>query len=254
VVSRSLDSDGVIAAITIDRSSPVPLYYQLSQQLVLALEEGRLAPGMQIETELALADRLGLSRPTVRRALKHLVDSGVIVRRRGVGTRVVSPKVRRPLELSSLHADLQRNGQRPTSVVLTNRVEPATPVVAEALEIAEGTPVTALVRVRYAMDQPIARLTNFLAPSEIELSSETLQERGLYELIRAQGVHLHSASQVIGARNATPAEARLLAERKNAAVLTVQRISRDDDGIAVEYGNHIYAASRYSFELTLLSL
>jgi GntR family transcriptional regulator len=63
----------------------------------------------------------------------------------------------------------------------------------------------------------------------------------------------HSASQVIGARKPTAAEARLLGQDKNAAALTMERTTYDDHGKAIEYGTHLCVASRYSFELTLLT-
>ena len=47
----------------IDRASPVPLYHQLAEQLTAAIEDGTLAPGDPFENELALAERLDLSRP-----------------------------------------------------------------------------------------------------------------------------------------------------------------------------------------------
>lgn len=178
---------------------------------------------------------------------------GLIVRRRGVGTRVVQSRVRRPLELSSLHDDLKKAGQQPSTVVLSNTVEPALAAVAEALGLAEGSPVTALVRLRSARNQPLACLCNYLPPSLGPISTEALEKQGLYQLIRAAGVRLYAATQVIGARNATAAEARLLSESRGAAVLTMERIAYDDNGTAVEYGTHIYAAARYSFEMSLLS-
>ena len=109
VLPSSLDgaaSTPVIAAFLLDRASPVPLYYQVAQYLEEAIEDGRMPPGTQLDNELQLADQLGLSRPTLRRALQYLVEKGLLVRRRGVGTRVVQPKVRRPVELSSLYDDL----------------------------------------------------------------------------------------------------------------------------------------------------
>jgi GntR family transcriptional regulator len=170
-----------------------------------------------------------------------------------VGTRVVQSRVRRPLELSSLHDDLKKAGQEPTTVVLSNTVEPAPATVAAALGLAEGSPVTVLVRLRSARNQPLARLCNYLPPSLAEISTEALEKQGLYQLIRAAGIRLYAATQVIGARNATAAEARLLSEAKGAAVLTMERIVYDDNGTAVEYGTHIYAAARYSFEMSLLA-
>ena len=85
--------------VTIDRSSPVPLYHQLYEQLSAAIETGRLKPGDAFENELALADRLQLSRPTVRRAIAELVSRGLLVRRRGVGTTVASQVIHRRDEL-----------------------------------------------------------------------------------------------------------------------------------------------------------
>jgi DNA-binding GntR family transcriptional regulator len=245
--------DDLIRALHVDRSSPVPLYFQLAQQLEEAINDGRLTPGTRIDTEVELARQLRLSRPTVRQAMDYLVDKGVIARRRGAGTRVVSADVRRPLELSSLHDDLLRSGQRPTTEVLSMAVEPVSGEVARALQIAENTPALSLVRLRSAMHRPIARLTNYLPIGFADLTTEELERRGLYDILRARGIRLHSANQVIGARTATAAEAKLLDERRNAAVLTMQRTTLDDHGAVVEFGTHIYAASRYRFEFSLLS-
>src|SRR5690606_15067728 len=99
--------------ITIDRSSPVPLYFQFAQQLQHLIESGVLTPGTRLENEISLADRFGLSRPTMRQAMQHLVDKGLLSRKRGVGTRVITDRVRRQGELTSLHEDLRREGRHP---------------------------------------------------------------------------------------------------------------------------------------------
>ncbi len=246
-------SESLANFVSLDKASPVPLYFQLAQQLEAAVESGRLPPGTRLDNEIGLADQLGVSRPTMRRAMESLVDKGLIVRRRGVGTRVVQSRVRRPLELSSLYDDLKKTGQEPATVVLSNTVEPAPAAVAEALGLAEGSPVIVVVRLRSARDQPLARMCNYLPASRLEISTEALEQQGLYQLIRAAGIRLYAATQVIGARNATAAEARLLEEGRGAAVLTMERIAYDDNGTAVEYGTHIYAATRYSFQMSLLA-
>ena len=208
---------------------------------------------MRLPNELELADDIGLSRPTMRRAMQHLVDKGLVVRRRGIGTRIVSPQVRRTLELSSLFDDLSRSGQRPGTTMISSGPVPADAEVAAALNVPAGTEVLRLVRLRSAMDQPIAKLTNYLRRDTVAIDPAQLETRGLYELIRAAGVLLHSATQMIGARPATAAECRLLIEPRRSAVLTMQRTAFDDHGVPVEYGNHVYAASRYSFQMSLLS-
>ena len=206
--------------LVVDRNSPVPLYFQVAQHLEDAIRSGALATGTLFQNEVDLAASLGLSRPTMRRAMQHLVDKGLVVRRRGVGTRVVQPKLRRPLELSSLNDDLARAGKKPSTEVLSfKRVE--------------------------AADDVAERLAVF--------SEDDLVDHGLYELIRRQGVVLHSATQTLGARNATAAEARMLDESRGAALITAQRVTYDDHGSAVEFGNHVYASSRYTFEVHLLT-
>lgn len=78
---------GAPLAVELDRSSPVPLYFQLAQTIENAIIGGELAPGDRFENELALAKRLNLSRPTTRRAIQELVDKGLLVRKRGVDRR-----------------------------------------------------------------------------------------------------------------------------------------------------------------------
>lgn len=74
--------------VELDRSSVIPLYYQLAQAIEAAIRNGEWKPGERFENELAMGRRLTLSRPTVRRAVQEVVDKGLLVRKRGVGTLV----------------------------------------------------------------------------------------------------------------------------------------------------------------------
>ncbi|MDX2731231.1 MULTISPECIES: GntR family transcriptional regulator [Streptomyces] len=245
-------ADPAALELGVDRSSPVPLYYQLSQQLEAAIEQGRLAPGSLLGNEIELAARLGLSRPTVRQAIQSLVDKGLMVRRRGVGTQVVHSQVKRPLELSSLYDDLEAAGQRPATRVLCNRIEPATARVAAALGVPEGADVHLVERLRSAHDEPMALLRNHVPAGLVDLGTERLEATGLYRIMRAAGITLHSARQNVGARLATAEEAAQLAEPEGAPLLTMERTTYDDTGRAVEFASHVYRASRYAFDFQLL--
>ncbi|MFF7604161.1 UTRA domain-containing protein [Streptomyces parvulus] len=236
----------------LDRSSPVPLYYQLAQQLEAAIEHGVLAPGNLLGNEVDLSVRLGLSRPTVRQAIQSLVDKGLLVRRRGVGTQVVHSQVKRPLELSSLYDDLEAAGQGPGTVVVRHEEVPAPADAAAALGVAEGTGVTVLERLRLTHGQPVALLRNHLPAGLLPLDEARLESTGLYRLMRARGITLHSARQTVGARIATREEAERLDEREGAALLTMRRTAYDDTGRPVEFGTHVYRASRYAFDFQLL--
>ncbi|MET7522195.1 GntR family transcriptional regulator [Streptomyces sp. NPDC005248] len=245
-------ADPAALELGVDRSSPVPLYYQLSQQLEAAIEQGRLAPGSLLGNEIELAARLGLSRPTVRQAIQSLVDKGLMVRRRGVGTQVVHSQVKRPLELSSLYDDLEAAGQRPATRVLCNRIEPATARIAAALGVPEGADVHLVERLRSAHDEPMALLRNHVPAGLVDLGTERLEATGLYRIMRAAGITLHSARQNVGARLATAEEAAQLAEPEGAPLLTMERTTYDDTGRAVEFASHVYRASRYAFDFQLL--
>ncbi len=121
-----------------NRSSPVPLYFQVAEQLERAILEGLLVPGDRIGNEVALADQLGLSRPTLRQAIQTLVDKGLLVRKRGVGTQVVHAPIRRTVELTSLNDDLRRAGRHPSTVVLALERVPADDGPRRALESLAG--------------------------------------------------------------------------------------------------------------------
>jgi DNA-binding GntR family transcriptional regulator len=245
--------DRITDLITIDRFSPVPLYFQVAKRLEELIESGGLAPGTRLDNEITLADRLGLSRPTMRQAIQHLVDKGLVVRKRGVGTQVVHGRVRRQVGLTSLYDDLTRSGRTPRTEVLSFAVEPAPDEVAVALRVAGGSDVITIERLRYADDEPLALLHNYLPVGIAPITREHLEERGLYEVLREHGVRMRIADQTIGARKATAAEVKLLHEIRGASLLTMQRTAYDHAGKVIEYGSHLYRAAVYSFEMTLVA-
>ncbi len=237
--------------IVLDRSSPVPLYHQVSSIIERHIDSGGLRPGSFLENENDLAARLGISRPTARHALQQLVDKGRLVRKRGVGTRVAPERFRRSLELTSLHSELSHAGRRPSTQILACETVAACEELAAQLEIATGTEVVQVRRLRLADGEPLALMTNALrtdvAPSEAELAT-----RGLYESLRARGFRLSVAEQKIGARSASPAEAELLGEEPGAALLTMERTAYDESGVALEHGRHLYRPTRYIFDTTVM--
>jgi GntR family transcriptional regulator len=95
-------------------------------------------------------------------------------------------------------------------------------------------------------------LCNHLPAGLLELDDARLESTGLYRMMRSCGITLHSARQTVGARVASREEAGLLGEPEGAALLTMRRIAYDDTGRPVEYGTHVYRASRYAFDFQLL--
>lgn len=239
--------------ITLERNSPVPLYYQLAQSIEEAINTGQLAAGDRLENEVSMTRRLGLSRPTARQAIQELVKKGLLVRKRGVGTQVVHSQFSREERLTSLFDDLVKAGRAPTTQILDYRVGILEDDVRGAIDAAEVTSAEFLTirRLRMADDVPLAILGNYL-PAHFDVSRADLEAKGLYACLRSSGVNLKIAHQRIGARLMSDEEAALLAEETPAACLTVERIAYDDTGRFVEYGRHLYRASHYSVQASLV--
>ena len=246
--SKAATSTPYIPDITLDRSSPVPLYFQISEPIAELINTGALPADTRLEDELSMAARLHVSRPTARQALQRLVDRGLLTRRRGVGTIVSPSQVHRPVELTSLMKDLVEAGHKVQTTIQRYEARPATEAEAEALKIEAGTLIVHIERTRFTNNEPIAVLRN-LIPADIAPTMQELESGSLYDLMRERGVTLTSARQ----RTATTKEAKLLSEHRGAALLTTQRTTYDPSGRIVEYGDHIYRASRYSFEANLFA-
>lgn len=236
----------------IDRSGPIPLYYQVATRIEEAIRSGRLPTGARIENEVALSERLGLSRPTVRRAIQDVVDKGLLVRRRGIGTQVVHGQVTRQMEFTSLQEDLLRSDRHPTTSLLLHEVVSADAAMAEQLGIDVDAPVLHLRRLRGADGAPLAVLENYLPSAFVDLAAEDLEQYGLYQVLRSRGTTLRVARQRIGARRATAQESKLLDIERGGPVLTMDRTAFDNSGRAVEFGHHCYRPDLYSFEVTLV--
>lgn len=237
--------------VSIDKNSPMPLYMQLAQAIQGAIDSGDLKAGSRIENEISLSQRLGLARPTVRQGIQELVDKGLLVRKRGVGTQVVEGHVNRPMALTSLFDDLRASGKNPSTDVLEYRIAPADEKMATRLLLEPGAQVLELTRLRRIDGRPLALMHNVLpvkhAPNHADLGT-----MGLYEALRARGVRTAVAHQRIGAVAASEREAELLEEETGAPLLFMERKGFMDDGSALEYGYHLYRPSLYEFEVTLV--
>ncbi|WP_406439964.1 GntR family transcriptional regulator [Streptomyces sp. NBC_01613] len=245
-----------LPGLVLDRTSRTPLHRQLAEQLKRAIECGQLAPGTVLSSEPRMAQETGLSRITVRHAIRSLTEQGLLVRRRGIGTHVAYDWTPHALDLAAVYEDLREAGRAPATEVLFCGTEPAQPEVAAALALTEGSAVTVLERLQYAGGQCIGHLRNhlpydLLRPELLSPHDGRLASVGLYGLMRAAGVFACTAQHAIGARAATPEECGLLDVPEGSALLTLTRTTLDQSGRPVEYGSHAYPPARRGFEFQL---
>ena len=244
----------VLAGVRLDHSSPVPLYYQAAGVLEEAIEDGRLPRGSKLESELDLAVQLGISRPTMRAALKQLVDKGLLIRRRGIGTTVAPRPIRRAVALTSLYDDLKGSGREPRTRVLAFEETLCPPEIAEQLGLAPTAPVVRFDRLRLAGADPIALMHNVVPAGVLEIGKQDLERTGLYDLFRESGIVPHVATQRVGARKAGDEEAEWLEIEPGDPVLTMTRTAYDTNGRPIEYGSHGYPAESYFLEMMLVDM
>ena len=239
-----------VPEVHLDRSSPVPLFFQISEQVRQLIANGQLAPGAFFAGEIDLAASWEVSRPTVRRAIDELVQAGLVQRRRGLGTMVVRNEIRRSSRLSSLYDDLVHLHRKPTTSLISMTKLRASSDIASEMHIEEGSDILSLRRVRFVDGTGLALLHNYIPFHIVDgLSKTDFETNGLYGLFRERGCFPVRATQLVGARLAMRQEAHHLGITEGAPVLTAHRTTFDDKGEVVDLGKHVYDASHYLFEM-----
>jgi GntR family transcriptional regulator len=205
-------------------------------------------PGERVGAERELAERLGVSRSTIRAALADLERGGVIrrTRGRGGGIFVAERKVERDLtSLAGLPSYLRRGGFQSAARVLSTATVEADADALEALGLAPGALVLEVVRLRLADGDPLS-LERALFPAE---RFPGLLDRSLggslYELLESDyGLRTGEAEERIEVVAAGASEARLLELRRGAPLLAVARTAWDHRGVAFERSHDLFRADR----------
>lgn len=208
-----------------DRTSALPLWAQLHTDLVERIGAGEFTDGFPGEHSLAAS--YGLSRHTVREALRQLRSDGVLFAERGRASRLAAtPDINQPLgALYSLFATVEATGLRQHSVVraLGLRTDPK---AAATLQIEADVPLVYLERLRMAGEAPLALDVAWL-PADVArpLLGADFTHTSLYtELDRRCGVGLTGGREDITAVVPDTAEAGLLDIDEGSAALLVTRV------------------------------
>ena len=236
------------------REAPDPLYQQLKDSLVAEITSGRYRSNQRLPSERELAVQFKVSRMTVRQALLELARDGTIYTRVGKGTFVAEPKIDQQLRaLTGFTQEVRARGSQPASRVLEARVVPATPDVAAALRVAPEAEVILLSRLRLSDGIPLAIETAYLPFSLFpRLLHHDFATESLYDVLENEyKLTLTHAEQTLEASLAVPRENELLDTTPPAAVLRMQRLTRTNDGVPVEYVLSTYRGDRYKFRSTL---
>ncbi len=228
------------------RASRRSLAQQAQQYLLNLIESGEFQPGEQLPSEAELATQLGISRGTLREALLNLEQQGVIARKHGVGTFVAAGYGRR-LEsgLERLESMLElavRQGVQLECQALQVIQEPASPELAETLQVAPGAPLTHIQRVIVADGTPLAYMldvvpSTILAPKDVDESFNG----SVLDLLRQKWAQqVDQAIANIVALNADASLADKLQVEPGQALLLLEETLFDKQGGIVEFARNYF--------------
>jgi len=229
----------------LDESSAQPLYQQLQRALRGAIENGIIGPDDALPPERDLAETLGVSRITVRKAIDELVEDGLLIRKQGSGTFVSNRVEKNFAKLTSFSEDMRARGREPRSVWMNRAEGTVTPEESLTLRSSPGTPVFRFHRIRYADDAPMA--IEYATVIASCLTSLDEVESSLYEALERTGNRPVRALQRLRAVLLTAEQAKLLKAREGEAGLLVARVGYRKDGRAVEYSQSYYRGEIYDF-------
>ncbi|MCO6452818.1 MAG: GntR family transcriptional regulator [Caldilineales bacterium] len=232
----------------INRSSGLPLYLQIYELLRRRITSDEWQPGDMLPTETALLEKYDVSRATVRQALDALVQEGLIYRERGRGTFVAHPTVEQGLvRIVSFTEDMRQRGFEPGTEVLSVGLVQASEEQARALQVPVGEELVHIERLRLADNEPMSIEASFLVhrlcPNILSHDYAVLPLRDALE--NDYGIRMESATQTIRAFNASPRIAQKLGIRKSSAILVIERISRSQYGVPVEFLQVYHRGDRY---------
>ena len=235
-----------LPAVPLDRVSPMPLWAQLRDDLLRRLEAGAFGEGFP--GEMALVADYGVSRHTVRAALRELRADGIVRAERGRRPRLSGrPAITQPLgALYSLFASVEAAGLRQASVVRACDML-ADGVVADRLGLEASVPLFRLERLRLAAGEPLALDTVWL-PGDVgaALLEADFTHTALYdELAKRSGIRLESGREYIRAIVAAPAQQKLLDITPDMGVLAIDRLGYAA-GRAVEWRHTLIRGDRFS--------
>lgn len=218
--------------LVLDRTSPVPLYHQLVEQFTAAIANGVLKPGDGIEREDVLAERLDISRPTLRRALGELAEQGLLLRTRGVGTIVNAPAV---AEVRVPGNGRRRGGpRRAWTQVLRLEPDHLDPGVAGELGLDGSSRLIYLEQLVVVEGRVVGLCRTWLPAGIVDPLLQDLAASPARRALKEAGHPVASERRTFGSRTADPAEQRALGVRRRDQIFTVSGLAYDGAGVPIE--------------------
>jgi GntR family transcriptional regulator len=249
---QSSKSEDPFKGWRINRKSGAPLYIQIEQFLQELIRRPEFAGGGLLPDEVTLANRLGVSRGTVRNSIMKLVNQGYLSRRAGVGTRVAKRGVESGIVAwKSLSREMARKGIEVQSFLLEVSDESADEQIAEALQIPTHTTVKCLNQVRGWDDTPVLNSRSWFHP-RLGITGNEDFSKPLYQVLKEEtGVAVDHAHEEFLAVIADARMSSLLDAKKGAPLLLRRRTTFDSGERPIDFAEIHYRNDNFSLTLDL---
>lgn len=241
-------------SIQVQATSPVPLYHQIMLALEQQIDANTLKVGEQLPSERELATQLGVSRMTVRQAVRALVRAGYCYRERGKGVFVRKRHVFfNPQSFDGFTATMRRTGRAITTISVESKISDPPDWVREGLELADGAKCVELVRLRVIEGEPAILETEWFSARDFGGLVKEDMSGSLYALLEGKyGVRITQTSDLLLAHLPTKRERELLKLPPRSPVIVRDRIASIDDGTPIEAVHSVYNGDQFEFRLGLV--
>ncbi len=224
------------------------MYIKIHNQIKRDVENHVYKVGDRIPAERQLAVKFGVSRMTLRQAIKTLEEEGILERRLGSGTYVASQKVQEKMSgIMSFTEITQANGQIPSSKLISYQIGKPSLSEKERLNLNPDSEVLRMERIRFADETPICYEVVTIPYHLVENLSKDDISTHLYETLNKNGYRIGRVTEHISAAVANENDARLLNAKKGEALITRRQVTELSNGQPFEYTRARYVAERFEF-------
>ena len=234
----------------LNHSTGIPLYQQLKNQIITAINHHDLKPGQQIPTETELSEQYHVSRITVRRAIQELVEDGYLYKRQGKGTFVQERKLKRKLtHLMSFSDACRNNDMVPSTILLEKKKIILHDDDAKAMSLPAHSHGIMIRRLRLADQIPITLECNIFPYEPFSALMEEPMDGSLYELLRQkyQIAASVTANSYLDVNRADPEMAKLLKINIGDPVFYLYGQIYRSDKTLIHIAKHYICCERYRF-------
>jgi GntR family transcriptional regulator len=240
----------------LDKSVPIPLYYQLKSLLLEEIKSGGYPVDGLIPTEKELSEMFQISRTTVRQAITELVQEGWLYRIKSKGTFVARVKIKQDFikRLETFNEQIERTGCKPSTQMLDFEVVSMPERVAAQFDLAPGGKYIYLNRLRFADSDPIVTVETYLPYDRCAfVLDHDFSRESLYQALAiSDKTRICRVTRVLEAVAANSQDVNLLGVSRGRPIHFFTTVGYNQADEPIEYSLARYRGDRNRFEVTLL--